>query len=538
MSDNFSVPQAGMQARLGPGSRIAGYVIEEQVGAGGMAVVFRARDEALGRLAALKVMSPSLSADGEFRSRFERERRLLASLDEPHILPVYSAGEAGGVLYIATRFVASGDLADLLHANGGPLDSERAASLIAQVGAALDAVHAVGLLHRDVKPANVLIDRTPARGEHAYLSDFGLSRAASSATGLTGSGVFMGTPDYCPPEQVTGKPPASARSDQYALACLAFTLLTGSAPYQREDALAVIVAHAQAPIPALTALRPELPEPVDAVVAKAMAKAPDERYESCGLFAAALHAALAPAARKAPDMRGADAPKNTAQVPPPQDTVTVTRDAQAQPRAAIPAQARSDRTAATTPKPADTRPRTELAAGVRAAGNANSTDHETLAAVRRTAPSAGRDAQPAVLIRLDMVVQVVTIVAGILALIGANILKQTGSETWSGSSPVTWAILIPLLVAAVGVIGTATATLWLRKPVSRLPYLQLVLWLIVLADSLYVYAVGHRYFDPYKGLAVCDIPAGAAVVLLLISTVSSRRRPGSSSGKTTFSTVG
>jgi hypothetical protein len=304
VTENISGPSGGLQARLARGSRIAGYLVEEQVGAGGMAVVFRARDERLGRLAAVKVMTPMLAADEEFRARFERECRMLASVDESHILPVYAAGEANGVLYIATRFVSGGDLASLLRRNRGPLAPERAASLIGQVAAALDAAHAVGLVHRDVKLANVLIDAT-ARGEHAYLADFGLSKPASSATGLTATGVFMGTPDYCSPEQVTGKPPVSARSDQYALACMAFTLLSGTVPYVRENNMATLFAHVEEPVPALAALRPELPTAVDAVMVTAMAKDPADRYDSCSAFADALRASLlAPAPPQAPPPAG------------------------------------------------------------------------------------------------------------------------------------------------------------------------------------------------------------------------------------------
>jgi serine/threonine-protein kinase len=285
-----------MPARLGPGSRIAGYVLEERIGVGGMAVVFRARDSVLHRLTAVKVLSPALADDEEFRARFLRESRTIATVDEPHILTVYAAGEADGVLYIAAKFIAGGDLAGLLRRNGGPLAAERTASLVTQVASALDAAHAAGLVHRDVKPANVLVDDIPGRGEHAYLSDFGLSKAASAATTLTASGMFLGTPDYSAPEQATGSTPVSAATDQYALACVAFHLLAGVVPYKREEPLATLFAHVQAPVPSVTALRPELPPAVDAVLAKAMAKDPADRYQSCGQFAAALRATLAPAA--------------------------------------------------------------------------------------------------------------------------------------------------------------------------------------------------------------------------------------------------
>jgi hypothetical protein len=292
MSDDSGVPTTGMLGRLGPGSRVAGYVIEEKVGSGGMAVVFRARDEALGRLIALKVLAPALADDEEFRIRFLRESRSVAAVEEPHIVPVYAAGEADGVLYLATRFVAGGDLAALLRRAGGTLDPARAAALITQVASALDAAHAVGLVHRDVKPGNVLIDDAPGRSEHAYLSDFGLSKAVSSATGLTASGVFLGTPDYCSPEQIMGRPPVSAQSDEYSLACVAFHVLTGTVPYRRGETLATLFAHLHDPVPSLTAIRPDLPGAVDSVLATALAKESGDRYASCGEFALALRAAV------------------------------------------------------------------------------------------------------------------------------------------------------------------------------------------------------------------------------------------------------
>ena len=291
MSSEFSAQQYAAMARLVPGSQLAGYVIEEQVGAGGMAVVFRARDSVLGRLAALKVLSPTLAADQAFRVRFLRESRAVASVEEPHIIPVYGAGDADGVLYIATKFVSGGDLADVLQRAGGALEPPRVAMFIEQVAAALDAAHAAGLVHRDVKPGNVLVDVVQGRGEHAYLSDFGLSKPAMAATGLTATGTFLGTPDYAPPEQIRGEP-VDGRGDQYSLACMAFALLTGNLPFHRQETMATLFAHLNDPVPPLSQFRGDLPAGTDAVLARGLAKEARDRYARCGEFAAALRDAL------------------------------------------------------------------------------------------------------------------------------------------------------------------------------------------------------------------------------------------------------
>jgi serine/threonine protein kinase len=298
VSGEFSAQQYAMMARLVPGSQLAGYVIEEQVGAGGMAVVFRARDGMLGRLAALKVLSPALAADQEFRTRFLRESQAVASVEEPHIIPVYGAGEVDGVLYIATKFVSGGDLADVLQRAGGALEPGRAATFIEQVASALDAAHAAGLVHRDVKPGNILVDVVPGRGEHAYLSDFGLSKRAMAASGLTATGTFLGTPDYCAPEQIRGLP-VDGRGDQYSLACMAFALLTGNLPFRRPESMATLFAHLNDPVPPLATYRGDLPPGTDAVLARGLAKAPQDRYGRCGEFAAALRGTLASAGHSA-----------------------------------------------------------------------------------------------------------------------------------------------------------------------------------------------------------------------------------------------
>jgi serine/threonine protein kinase len=288
------MPPIADPAQFAPGRALAGYRLEEQIGRGGMAVVFRAIDERLGRPVALKVLSAELAADHAFRQRFIRESRASAAVDDPHIIPVFEAGEADGVLFIAMRIVPGGDVRSLVRRTG-PLPAARGAAIISAVASALDAAHAVGLIHRDVKPANMLVDSRPDRPDHVYLSDFGLSKASLASSGLTGTGEFLGTVDYCAPEQIEGGP-VDARVDQYALACTAFELFTGAPPFHREPAAATIWAHMSQPPPALTARRPDFAPAVDHVLARAMAKAPEHRYRSCSEFAAALRHALGLAA--------------------------------------------------------------------------------------------------------------------------------------------------------------------------------------------------------------------------------------------------
>jgi serine/threonine-protein kinase len=276
----------GLLTSLAPGARVAGYRLEKLVGVGGMAAVYRARDERLGRVVALKL----LAGDDLVQRRFTREARAVAAVDHPHIIPVYDAGEAGGVLYIAMRYVAGDDLRVIVAREGG-LRAHRAAAVISPVASALDAAHGAGLVHRDVKPANILVDAAPGRPPHVYLSDFGLARGVKSVSGLTQAGQFLGTPDYSAPEQISGRP-VDGRADQYALGCVAYALLTGSVPFRREVPMAVLYAHLSAPPPRVTEMRPDLAEAVDQVIARAMAKEPDDRYASCGDFADALREAL------------------------------------------------------------------------------------------------------------------------------------------------------------------------------------------------------------------------------------------------------
>jgi len=272
-------------AEFDAGTEIAGYRVESVIGRGGMAVVYRAEDTRLGRKVALKLLSPSLAQNEQFQQRFIRESRLAASLDHPNIVPIYEAGESGGHLFIAMRYVPGTDLKGLI-SHEAPLPPARVMRLFVQIGDALDAAHVLGLVHRDVKPGNILITSVTehsghAHPDHVYLTDFGLTKRTSSLSGsLTGTGHFLGTVDYVSPEQIQGAPVGPA-TDIYALGCVLYECLTGRLPFSRDDDAAVLWAHLVEHPPPVSAIRSELSPAVDAVVARAMAKAPEDRYDSC-----------------------------------------------------------------------------------------------------------------------------------------------------------------------------------------------------------------------------------------------------------------
>jgi streptogramin lyase len=276
---------------LSPGSEFAGYRIESVLGRGGMGVVYLAEHIGMGRKVALKVLASDLAEDERFRERFVRESRLAASLEHPNIVPIYEAGEVGGVLFIAMRYVQGTDLRALLREDGA-LEPRRAASIVGQVADALDAAHERGLVHRDVKPGNVLIARTAATtAEHVYLSDFGLTKRTSSDSGITGTGQFVGTLEYAAPEQFEGKR-LDARTDIYSLGCLLYECLTGEPPFRRDSDAALMYAHLMEQAPAATSVRRELTKALDPVIARAMAKKPADRYESAGALATDVRRAL------------------------------------------------------------------------------------------------------------------------------------------------------------------------------------------------------------------------------------------------------
>jgi DNA-binding beta-propeller fold protein YncE/predicted Ser/Thr protein kinase len=274
---------------LTTGSILGDFRIEGELGRGGMGVVYRATQVSLGRPVALKVIVSGLADQEDFRDRFVRESRLAASLDHPNVIPVYAAGEHDGVLYIAMRYVEGTDLRALIRRETR-LDPLRAAGVTAQVASALDAAHERGLVHRDVKPANVLV-AARGGGEHVYLTDFGLTKRSASETSLTGAGEWVGTLDYVAPEQVRGDP-VDARADIYALGCVLYELITGRVPFPRENDLAKLWAHISDDAPSALELAPDVPPGLAAVAERAMAKDPADRFSEAGMMGRVALAAV------------------------------------------------------------------------------------------------------------------------------------------------------------------------------------------------------------------------------------------------------
>jgi serine/threonine protein kinase len=271
-------PPLGESATVPHGAEIAGYRVGPQLGRGGMGVVYKAHHLRLDRPAALKVLTPALADNDEFRERFMRESQMAATLQHPNVVTVYDAGEENGMLYLAMQFVAGTDLRRLLELDG-PMEPSRALAILAQVAAALDAAHARELVHRDVKPANVLVDM-----ERTYLGDFGLTKRFDATGGLTGVGQMVGTVEYLAPEQIEGTR-VDGRADLYALGCVAYECLLGRPPHRRDSDIAILFAHVRDEPAPLSDLLQHVPPAVDDVMARALAKKPADRYSSCREFA-------------------------------------------------------------------------------------------------------------------------------------------------------------------------------------------------------------------------------------------------------------
>jgi len=271
------------------GTIVAGYRIDSELGEGAMSHVYRATQLSLERVVALKLLSPELDESPNFRARFEREGLVQAALEHQHIVPIYEAGYCEHGLFLVMRLIEGPTLKDLIHDRD--LNPQRSLRLLGQVAEALDVAHDVGLIHRDVKPQNILI----ARGDHAYLADFGLTKSLNDAP-LTITGQFIGTMDYVAPEQIRSEPPSGA-SDTYALTCVLYECLTGEVPFLKHNEAAALYAHMMEPPPRLCERHPELglPEQIDDVIARGMAKAPEERPASTAELMAQATAALSSA---------------------------------------------------------------------------------------------------------------------------------------------------------------------------------------------------------------------------------------------------
>ena len=274
------------------GDEFAGYRVRAVLGRGGMSVVYQAENLRLSSVIALKVLAPELASDDVFRARFLEESRIAASLNHPNVIPIYDMGSQDDLLYIAMRYVSGTDMRQMIKKRGRILPAT-ALFLIGQAARALDAAHRKGLVHRDVKPGNLLIERgsDDADPDHVYLADFGITKHAMSRSGLTSTGQFLGTIDYVAPEQIRGTS-VLGLADQYSLGCVLYECLTGRVPFEKDLDAAIIWAHVEETPTMPTVLRPELPPEIDQVFGRVLAKRPDERYGSCREFVEAARMAL------------------------------------------------------------------------------------------------------------------------------------------------------------------------------------------------------------------------------------------------------
>ena len=277
------------------GDEFAGYRLRSVLGRGGMSVVFQAEHPRLGNVVAVKVLAPDLASDDVFRTRFLEESRIAASMNHPNVIPIHDMGASDGLLYIVMRYVSGTDLRQMIKKRGR-LQPEVAVFLLSQAARALDAAHAKGLVHRDVKPGNLLVERSNDDDDpdHLYLADFGITKRVMTHTGLTSTGQFIGTVDYVAPEQIRGPSVAglAGMADQYSLGCVLYECLTGRVPFEKDMIPAIIWAHVEEDPVQPTALRPDLPPAVDEVFARVLAKQPGDRYRNCREFMDAARTAL------------------------------------------------------------------------------------------------------------------------------------------------------------------------------------------------------------------------------------------------------
>jgi tRNA A-37 threonylcarbamoyl transferase component Bud32 len=423
--------QGGSEHSSNPGTRIgseiAGYRIESVIGRGGMSVIYLATQIRLGRRVALKLLASELAEDERFRERFVREAHLASEINHPNIIPIYDAGEDGGYLYLAMRYVDGPSLRELLR-SGGPLSLGRLIYLIEQVASALDVAHAAGLVHRDVKPANILLEEA---SDHAFLTDFGVAKR-TTARGLTQTGLIVGTFEYLAPEQIEALA-VDARTDVYGLGCTIFECITGSLPFDRESEVAIMHAHLAAAPPNVTQRRPDLPLALNDVIAKALAKSPDDRYQSCGELAGALRAA---------------ALRSTSGRPTAVESSVVTQHELSEAAAPVP------------PAPTLDVPQPAPVVAAASAGGGGATGEDVSAAAGSGGHGSGI---PAGRLRLVLIVGVLVLAAAALgaagfALVGGDGNKHAGGATLGTSPTMTTAMSTAMSTATTTATSTAMST--------------------------------------------------------------------------------
>ena len=494
-----------MSAELSEGQTFGGYHIIGLVGSGGMGLVYRAEQRILGRTVALKVIRPEIAGSGDYRARFLREARFAAAVDHPHVVSVFDAGEQDGRLYLAMQWVDGLDLGTLIDREQR-LAPERAVLIGVQLAGALQAVHDAGLVHRDVKPSNVLV-RDIGGHDHAYLTDFGIAKAPAAQDSLTRTGWVIGTPGYLSPEQIRGEQPGP-RSDLYALGCVVFQALTGQPPFEGDSDLAVRWAQATTPPPPASSLCPALGTRYDAFLARALAVDPDERFMSGTAFAEALQSAHAgrldapapaPATGDAPTQR-----KPAPSAPPPAVPGTRPEIAQrpARPRPATP-----------TPRPAGPAP---------LAGDGRGT---------RPPPRAGSGARASGVLRFG---QLIAAAGGLVFLASVTVLARyvNNGTGWKSLWQATHGDLasplyqndfwIPAVLAALGLVLTAISA----GTRSRLAMVGTALASLgLIGYTLHIPSTGSSPgFQPYGPSYWLSL--GAAIVMVLGAAVAlaSRRR--------------